>query len=691
MRLCTVISLLLAAACSGKSADSPTQETSTDAAAADTTPPADVPPEVLADVAAPADVEADATADVTEDATEDVVSGLELPPGPLEVGVGRVRLPVPVGVGTAGFGQINLGGGGLKSRYADKYAASKKVYTHPSLHTVALRVAEETVVFLRADLVGMTHEARQAVVRRVLERGGPDLDQGLVMSATHTHSGPGRLVDITLWAAITDTFFPQFYVRMVDAMADSILQAIDDLEPARWASTVVTTDEFHQDRRCESPENLDGRMPLLRFDRASDGKVKAVIAMYSVHATVIGSDAATLTRDFHGAIETKLEEQFDHPVTALFFNSWSGDTSPELSDPEHTDEMPSDYRRLEATGNALAKVILDAITPLETQTEAVLYSRNAVIPLSLAALGYTADEFSWEFGAVYCGGAGDAACFGEGEPPPKSALAFCIPFDKESPGPQDTIVGVVRLGDTYIATLPGEPSTEVGQRVLASLAADTRATTGPDATFALLGYSQDYLGYSLLEEDWYRGGYETGGSLWGPKQGQYLSDRLVSYARHVIDGTPLGWEPGTRRVPKSYAPPAWEVDEATTVQVATQPKDTPASGTVTAVVHGGDPWLLAPTVTLLTEAGEPVLRKNGTPVSSDGYEFELELDVTPAYGDVKSPVTRTFAWTVRMPASRGAETTSPSLVGGKWRLEIRGETAPGVPFKLLTDVFAVTE
>ena len=66
-------------------------------------------------------------------------------------------------------------------------------------------------------------------------RLGRPLDDALVFAATHTHAGPGRLLDGGgLFDLIADSFFPEFYERMVDAAATAgmTIQAVRPPEEA---------------------------------------------------------------------------------------------------------------------------------------------------------------------------------------------------------------------------------------------------------------------------------------------------------------------------------------------------------------------------------------------------------------------------------------------------------------------------
>ncbi|MFT5431519.1 MAG: neutral ceramidase [Myxococcota bacterium] len=648
-----------------------------------------------ADVATGADVSDTALTDTalndtsSEDVTDDVAVGPRFEPTTFEVGVGRVRMPVPVGIGTAGFGQISFGGGGPKSRFAESYPASSAIYTHPTLHTVAIRGGGRHVVLLRVDLIGVTQEARRGVVAEVIKRGGPDLSQELTVSATHTHSGPGRLIDNELWAAIADRFFPEFYNRMVGAMADSVMEALADLEPATFGYSVLDTDELHNDRRCENADFLDGRLPVLRFD-GEDGKVKALVMMYAVHGTIVGSSRLTLSRDFHGGMELKVEEQFEHPVTAIFFNSWSGDMSPQGGQVDETFGVHGDYNAIEAAGNLLGSIVTGALDSITMTDKIVVRSGMARVPLGLEALGYGEGEFAWASGAVYCGGAGDAPCFGEEPPDPDSLQTACIPFPSSEPAPLDTMIGMFQLGDLYVAALPGEPLTELGVTMISEIATQT----GVDDVY-LIGYAQDYVGYSLTEEDWFRGGYETGGSLWGPKQGDYLAARATEFAYHFVTGEDLVFESLPDPAAKAYdVPPLPTEGEIDAPAIVTQPEANYSPGDqVQVTFYGSDPWTLAPHVILEEQAEDgsfaPVLRKSTRPVSTDGYEFELSLTTSPTYDENIGPVDRTFSWTVVFPTRRGAPSTSPVVDGGPYRLTITGTRADSTEFSLSTDPFSV--
>lgn len=91
-------------------------------------------------------------------------------------------------------------------------------------------------------------------------------------------------------------------------------------------------------------------------------------------------------------------------------------------------------------------------------------------------------------------------------------LNVCIFFFVEQLVWFSTQVGMIQLGDMWFLIMFGELVIELGVGVV-FLVKDVMGVT----IVYFLGYVQDYIGYSLIEEDWYWGGYEVAGSIWGLK------------------------------------------------------------------------------------------------------------------------------------------------------------------------------
>jgi hypothetical protein len=593
-------------------------------------------------------------------------------PGELMAGVARARIPAPVGIGTAGFGFF--GAPSSESPFANYYPATTSLHGHPELKVVVISRGETfETVFVRVDAVGMFQQLRRAIVLELEDRLGRPMDDALIIGATHTHSGPGRIIDGGgLFDLIADSFFPDFYEALVDAVADAVEAAYADLEPARVGVATAYSADGHSDRRCEDGlDYTNDTIPLLAVERG--GEIDALIMAYAVHGTVLGIDELTLSQDVSGAIEQAVEDRFDHPVQVQMFNSWGADMSPgspSLELQEGVTDRPDGYDRMEEVGEAVATDVSAALGDFVWWDEPVISASTHRAFIDRDYIGYDDETFeNFEYGGVYCE-SDEADC------DPATTIEglddVCLGFTEEYPAPNQTVFTAGQIGELYFVTFPGEPGTLLAEGVLAEISA-----AHPEVGQVMfLGYTQDYLGYSILEDDWWQGGYEASGALWGPRQGEYLSGEAVS-AFGCYMGTVSGL---TQPAPIA----TFDVDDytpyapITAVDPGAIAQDVAASygptETVALVVQGSDPWLGAPLAHLETADGQPVLRPGGISVDSDDYNFHWALTVDPEYGDDASQ--RTFYWALSMPARR---TTPGGLVlePGDYRLRVEIPTESG--------------
>jgi hypothetical protein len=604
--------------------------------------------------------------------TPEVPAPLE--PGPLQVGVARARMPAPVGIGTAGYGGFTIVN---ETPFSELYPGTEAVFQHPDFEALAVSRGEGfTVVFLRTDTVGIFQQLRRAVVLEVESRTGQNLDDGLIIGATHTHSGPGRVVDGGgLYDLITDVFFPEFYDAMVDAMADVIVAALDDLAPGRLGTGMAYTDDGHEDRRCEDGrDHVNGALPIVALER--EGEVVGVLLTYAVHGTVLGIEEFTLSQDVSGGIEQAVEDRFDHPVTVAMFNAWGADMSP--ADPElPSSSVPSHEAQIAAVGATVADAVDAAMDGLSWTEEPEIRSRTFRVAIDREVLGYAPDEFPYEYGAVYC----------SGEPEDCDLTTTvddldlaCLPFNADYPAPNQTELTAGRVGGLDFVTFPGEPGTLLAEQVLGDL-----RDAGASGDIAFFGYAQDYLGYSILEDDWWQGGYEASGALWGPRQGEYLAARVVEawtwahgHAEPPAD-LPAPIAPFDDPTYDPYAPTA-PVRPGT---VATDLADLPSDAMAEFVVRGLDPWLGVPLATVIDEADQPLLRANGAPWTSDDLPFSWRLDVVPPYEEPAAE--REFLWRLAFPTRHPVPGAALPLGGASLRVRVElpdGSVVTSAPFQV---------
>ena len=102
-------------------------------------------------------------------------------PGPFEAGFASVRMPVPLGIGTAGFNGI--GASASPTPFSDLYPGTTRIHGHPDIKVTALSRGEGfELILIRTDMVAVIQQLRDAVLAELENRTGRSFDHALVIS-----------------------------------------------------------------------------------------------------------------------------------------------------------------------------------------------------------------------------------------------------------------------------------------------------------------------------------------------------------------------------------------------------------------------------------------------------------------------------------------------------------------------------
>ncbi len=605
----------------------------------------------------------------------------ELPaPGSLVAGVAEVRLPAPLGIGTMGYGAFSVDPS--ITPFASTFPGTVRAHGQLTFRAVALSRGEaHEVVFVRMDTVGVFQQLREAVLDELERRIGRRLDDALILAGNHTHSGPGRMLMANgALIALGDSFLPEFYDNVIDALADVVEQAIADQAPAELAYAIAESHDGHNDRRCENdmldqPQEIPD-LPVIAVRR--EGRIDALVASYAYHGTVLGIEDLTLSGDMGAVVEQKIEERFDHPVLVLLFNSWGADMSPGDASPEPGAvgaDQPDGFERMHLLGDVIADAVMPVVSSMTFEAEPALRARTYRVRLDRQVIGYEEGVFPYEYGGVYCTADGNCTSVD----PIEGLDRGCVPIRARDGLPRQTMMSAGQIGELHFVTAPGEWSTALAAGVLDHV----REVSSGDAM--LIGYANDYTGYSVGEQDWWQGGYEASGAIWGPRQGDSLAARLreVFETYHDLWNEPPWIEPARVEPFSGYTYDPYVPE--TPVGLGTIAEDVPASAALTDVVRfvvqGSDPWLGLPLATLEHSDGaggyEVVTRTDGEPVDSASYDFWMELTTSPTYAETLRASERTFHWAISFPVGRRSSTSIPALSGGTYRFAVRIPTTSG--------------
>ena len=260
----------------------------------------------------------------------------------------------PVFLSMITTGQLRAGTAKVSITPEDvKMPVHDKVYAR----SLVLDVDGERVAFVSVDLGIYTSEKLVAVCK---ERFGIS---HLVLSSSHTHSGPGRN-----YAA----FFEERLIQVVEA-------AVNDMFPARISAghrsfpqlgfnRLVVREDGHARESwfaddhytSENPERIpfgpvDPEVGVIKIEDMQ-GRARAIVMNYACHADVVCQNYA-ISADFPGAATRKVEEAFGNNLNCLFVQGAGGNIESLIISSRRTgpdDPFQTDYSTIERVGGLLA-------------------------------------------------------------------------------------------------------------------------------------------------------------------------------------------------------------------------------------------------------------------------------------------------------------------------------------------------
>lgn len=218
---------------------------------------------------------------------------------------------------------------------------------------------EAPLIFCCLDLGCITHAMRAGIRDRLavspacgMDGSGFD-ESRLVLTATHTHSAPGGCTHDALYNMPTPGFVPAHLAAVVDAACAAIAAALATRAPTdvtlgedSFAPAVPVAWNRSLDAWNRNPEvvrytpqqthlALDRRMQVISLRR--DGRTRALLSLFGVHATCVGNQ-----RDLHDGdnkgyaaaqAEATLRAQGADDAVAVFAQGTAGDVSPHYQGP----------------------------------------------------------------------------------------------------------------------------------------------------------------------------------------------------------------------------------------------------------------------------------------------------------------------------------------------------------------------
>ncbi|MBI2190975.1 MAG: neutral/alkaline non-lysosomal ceramidase N-terminal domain-containing protein [Planctomycetes bacterium] len=273
----------------------------------------------------------------------------------MKAGCARVDITPPIGVDMTGF--------------AARPGPSRGVRDPLHARALVLEEGSERIGIVTMDLLSLDFGIVDWIRREVQRRTGMAGDH-LLLSASHTHSGPATISLRGLGSL--DSHYLDVLRRQV---AGVVQMAAERLEPAELGfgngQLRLGLNRRHP-RKPQAPRS-DG-VDVLRVDRAGTGHPLAILFSCAVHPVILGPSNLQLSRDYPGAAVDAIERAFPGAL-GLFAQGCCGDINPEVG-------IGNDFGVSDRAGNSLGAEAARVAASIQVQPSATLRaaSRTVLLP-----------------------------------------------------------------------------------------------------------------------------------------------------------------------------------------------------------------------------------------------------------------------------------------------------------------------
>ncbi|WP_124271501.1 neutral/alkaline ceramidase [Streptomyces sp. ADI96-02] len=453
---------------------------------------------------------------------------------------------------------------------------------------VADRSTGKRVVYVNADLAMIFQSVQQGVIARLKERYGSLYDEAnVLLSATHTHSGPGGYSHHVAYNLSVLGFQSATYRAVVDGIVESVAKAHDDLKPGTVSlgTGTLTNASVNRSRtafdrnpasdRAAFPGAIDPAMTVLRF-RQGD-KDAGAISWFATHNTSITNKNTLISPDNKGYASYAWEHDregvryLDNTpgFVAAFPNTNAGDMSPNLNLKPGSGPTEDEFENARIIGerqlDKAREIYRDAkpigggvdsrmtYVDMENVTVSGAYTPDGQERRTCpAVVGASTLAGSVEDGPAIPG-------FEEGTRTPVAGIIDALRIDTPSwlatcqypkasliptgllsnvhpVTPKILPLQIVKLGELYLVAGPGEFTITSGLRVRRTVAQQLGV---PLDRVLLQGYANSYSQYVTTPEEYDAQQYEGGSTLYGRYTLPAYQQEFARVAASLKQGTAL--------------------------------------------------------------------------------------------------------------------------------------------------------
>jgi len=384
---------------------------------------------------------------------------------------------------------------------------STGIHTPIRSKVMAIKKGRQNLIFVSIDVVGVEKRFVNDIARH-LRKKGIKKDE-ILISGTHTHSGPGTLSKtLPLELVAVDMYVGRNYRKMRRKVLDSINMALAAQEPADLYKSSFFAHGVQRNKfRKIDQDWFNNEAKLLLAKSKASGQWLGGMVNFAVHGGGMPVPLMISSSDFPGQIEINLQQKLANknkpeakrPVV-LFVNGAEADVGVKY-DPV-------------TQGNTVENV----------EVLGRLFGEQSVAALDDSQLKKIDPEFSVKRERVYLG-------------IPGSSLKKCVGgmFSGWDPKIRVPLIGLftmhsyltqVQLGDITMLTWPGEPTTQLGYNLQ-----DAARKLGVQDPW-ILGLTNDYTAYYTTHDEWFEDHYDSCSSLFMWHGGDRILAKHSKMLRH---------------------------------------------------------------------------------------------------------------------------------------------------------------
>jgi hypothetical protein len=182
-----------------------------------------------------------------------------------------------------------------------------------------------SVSFITLDAVGADGTIRHNAIQYALAQGFSVPESNVILSASHSHSGPGAITSEFLWAIApaTDLMVNSLAISYATKIATALVQSEQSMRAVRIDASSFNLTGLTHNRRCGRSkyvqcDTIDPRLGILRVDDDATGKSIAVLWNYAMHGTCYGPDNMQQSGDIMGMTNAFIENTATLVILILF-------------------------------------------------------------------------------------------------------------------------------------------------------------------------------------------------------------------------------------------------------------------------------------------------------------------------------------------------------------------------------------